>query len=86
MACMLDAWRCRETLLPYRQLSYQPSGQWQIQAANGSLLSYEHLRLRFDGRFFLLFSLKTQKYSKKIIIFNDQMTAEDYSFLKCSTL
>jgi hypothetical protein len=86
MACMFDALRCRESLLPYRQLSYQPSGQWQLQANNGSLLNYEHLSLCFDGRFFLLFSLKTQKYSKKIVIFNDQVTAEDYSFLKCSLL
>jgi hypothetical protein len=71
-----------QTPLPaYDKITYHP-GFWLLHKTNGEQIKYERAFIGFEGGIFILLTLTGISRQKSIVIFNDQITMDQYRVLK----
>ena len=71
----------RPPLPLYGRLSYH-AGSWLLHRVNGQYTQYKRATIDFDGGLFILLTLSDSSPTKKLVIFNDQITEAQYRVLK----
>lgn len=69
----------------YRQLTYH-LGHWLLQDRHGNEVSYEKASIQFQGGFYFILKLTGKNNSKKLTVFREQITEEQYRYLKLDEL
>ena len=65
----------------YHKITYHP-GYWLLHNASGKRMKFERASISFDGGLFLLLRLTGIYRQKTIVIFNDQISTDQYRVLK----
>ena len=76
--------RSKVPLPRYQKLSYHP-GYWLLHEVGGKQTKYERAAVGFDGGLFVLLTLTGINLQKKLVIFKDQITIEQYRVIKLSS-
>lgn len=78
---MINIVRNKVPLPSYQKLSYHP-GHWLLHRINGQHIKYKKASICFEGGIFILLRLQGISPEKKLVIFNDQITADQQRMLK----
>lgn len=85
MAILLAIIYTKNPLSNYRQLTYHP-GYWLLEDRSGHEVAYDKARIHFHGGFYIILRLTGKTTDKKLIIFKDQLTHEQYRCLELMKL
>lgn len=73
--------RDQSPITSYQKLSYHPGG-WILHGGKDKGIKYERVYIIFEGGVFILLQLSGINPRKTLVIFNDQMTINQYRTLK----
>lgn len=78
---LFSIYRAPKPEAKYLQLSYL-GGVWWLMDVDGLEQKYQTAEITFNAGLFFLLVLKGEKFKRRLVVFNDQITQADFRFIK----